>query len=191
MLLLSCDFFGNNNRRNLVEGKKKDYNLPHHHRGKLSPYEPGPFSSIELSKKEEQLLENGKSVMKQSLPKPGEVAGGAVCVQDVMAPKDAVWHQILDLDSYPSKVGKVSVSKNYCTNKNDDGTHTVKTRMVMNVMPGYKYESYYDHTVSLEKDSLVWTLDYDKTSDFDDVAGHCHLEDHPSKQGCTRVFLCL
>ena len=25
-------------------------------------------------------------------------------------------------------------------------------------------------------------------SDFDDVAGHWHLEDHPTKPGCTRVF---
>lgn len=31
-------------------------------------------------------------------------------------------------------------------------------------------------------------MDYDKTSDFDDVSGHWHLEDHPDKPGCTRVF---
>ena len=37
-------------------------------------------------------------------------------------------------------------------------------------------------------DSVTWTLDYDKLSDFDDVAGHWHLEDHPTKPGCTRVF---
>lgn len=35
---------------------------------------------------------------------------------------------------------------------------------------------------------MTWTLDYDKTSDFDDVSGHWHLEDHPSKPEWTRVF---
>jgi hypothetical protein len=35
---------------------------------------------------------------------------------------------------------------------------------------------------------LVWTLDYDKTSDFDDVVGHWHVEPHPKKPDCTRVF---
>jgi hypothetical protein len=31
-------------------------------------------------------------------------------------------------------------------------------------------------------------LDYEKASDFIDVAGHWHLEDHPNKPQCTRVF---
>ena len=50
-----------------------------------------------------------------------------------------------------------------------------------------QYESYYDHTFHPDKSSLTWTLDYDKTSDFDDVAGHWHVE--PSKQpACSRVY---
>ena len=35
---------------------------------------------------------------------------------------------------------------------------------------------------------MTWRLDYDKTSDFDDVSGHWHLEEHPEKPNCTRVF---
>lgn len=35
---------------------------------------------------------------------------------------------------------------------------------------------------------MIWTLDYDKTSDFDDVSGHWHLEEHPDDPNCTRVF---
>jgi len=35
---------------------------------------------------------------------------------------------------------------------------------------------------------MCWQLDYDKTSDFDDVSGHWHVEDHPTQQGATRVF---
>ena len=35
---------------------------------------------------------------------------------------------------------------------------------------------------------MTWRLDYEKTSDFDDVSGHWHLEEHPVKPSCTRVF---
>jgi hypothetical protein len=35
---------------------------------------------------------------------------------------------------------------------------------------------------------MTWTLDYDKTSDFDDVSGHWHVAEHPTKADCTRVF---
>lgn len=50
-----------------------------------------------------------------------------------------------------------------------------------------QYESYYDHTFHPDKSSLTWTLDYDKTSDFDDVAGHWHVG--PSNQpACSRVY---
>jgi len=39
-----------------------------------------------------------------------------------------------------------------------------------------------------KSDSVTWQLDYDKTSDFDDVAGHWHVEDHPKNPGHSRVF---
>ena len=35
---------------------------------------------------------------------------------------------------------------------------------------------------------MTWTLDYDKTSDFDDVSGHWHLEEAPYDATKTRVF---
>lgn len=44
-----------------------------------------------------------------------------------------------------------------------------------------QYTNYYDHTYVPEDDSVIWSLDYEKYSDFDDVAGHWHLEDHPTK----------
>lgn len=167
---------------------KKDYNKPHSHRGKLTPYEPGPFG-FSLSSKDESELARGKSVMKQSMPKPGEPpAGGAICVQDVEAPREAVWNQILDLDKYKGKVPKIAECKNYALGTRSGGAFNIKTKMVMNVMPGYKLTSFYDHIYRPEKNSVVWTLDYDKTSDFDDVSGHWHVEDHPTKPGCSRVF---
>ena len=52
----------------------------------------------------------------------------------------------------------------------------------------WQYENYYDHCYSPNHDSVTWSLDYDKTSDFDDVSGHWHVEEHPKKPGHSRVF---
>lgn len=114
---------------------KKDRDLPHPHQGLLKPYSPGPFESLKLDISDEKLLESGKPVMKQTQGE--DLGGGAICVQDVEAPKEAVWSQILDLDRYKGKVPKVAESKNYRVQQNPDGTCTIKTKMVVSVIPGY------------------------------------------------------
>ena len=107
--------------------------------GKLSPYSPGPFDVLKLGPKDEEALSQDKAVMKQI---PGEggkgnEGGRAICIQDVNAPKDAVWNQILDIDHYVGKVNKLKECKNYYVKKNGDGTSTIKTKMVVGVIPGY------------------------------------------------------
>jgi hypothetical protein len=125
----------------VVECKKKDRNVPHGHFGTLKPHVPGPLLDVTLQPADEKQLSAGKSVMKQVLPKPGdkdeEAAGGVFCVQDIEAPKQAVWRQILGMDEYVSKVAKVLECKNYDVYKNDDGTITIKTRQRLGVLPGY------------------------------------------------------
>ena len=120
---------------------KKNFDAPHHHKGVLSPYEAGPFE-LELESDDLDILKSGKPVMKQAPPKDGELAGGAICVQDIAAPKEAVWAQILDLDGYKGKVPKINECKNYKVQKNEDGSCTVKTKMVVGVVPGYSVSSY-------------------------------------------------
>jgi hypothetical protein len=51
-----------------------------------------------------------------------------------------------------------------------------------------QYESYYDHSYYKEQSSLTWKLDYDRTSDFEDVSGHWHVEPHPKVSRASRVF---
>merc|ERR1712176_499989 len=128
-------------------------------------------------------------IMKQ-IPDPGSKQGGrAICVQDVNAPKSAVWNQILNLNDYEKKVSKLKHCKNYFFERNEeDGTYRIKTKFAISVIPGYGYEYYCDHKFFPKLDSLTWSLDYDKLSDFDDVAGHWHVDDHPGKQGCSRLF---
>ena len=77
--------------------------------------------------------------MKQLPADDGDENGGkAICIQDVAAPKKAVWNQILDLNSYKGKVSKLKECKNYHFNVNRlAGTVNIKTKMVIGVMPGY------------------------------------------------------
>ena len=77
--------------------------------------------------------------MKQVMPKPGEAdsAGGVFCVQDIEAPKAAVWNQILGMDEYEKKVAKVLECKNYEVHRNENGSITIKTRQKLGVLPGY------------------------------------------------------
>jgi hypothetical protein len=121
----------------LTSEAKKNRDLPHSHSGILSPYEPGPFLDLKLDSSDEKQLADGKPVMKQTVAKDGELGGGAICVQDINAPKEAVWGQILDLDGYKGKVPKVNEAKNYFVRENPDGTTTVKTKMALGIIPGY------------------------------------------------------
>ncbi len=71
-----------------------------------------------------------------------ELAGKAICIQDVAAPKKAVWNQILDLNSYKGKVSGLKECKNYLFKVNSrEGTVKIKTKMVIGVMPGYSVRS--------------------------------------------------
>jgi hypothetical protein len=129
---------------------KKDRNSAHGHRGLLRPYKPGPFENMKLSRQDLSKLEQGESVTKQTMPSEEDPAGGAICIQDVDAPKEAVWNQILDLDSYVGKVSKVNKCKNYYVGKNKDGSSTIKTKMVLGVLPGYSVRALIAFCVCLQ-----------------------------------------
>lgn len=118
---------------------KKDRNAHHGHNGVMpSYYEPGPFD-LSLKASDESALSSGKSVMKQSMPEKGkeESGGGVICVQDIEAPKQAVWNQILRMDDYVKKVPKVLECKNYDVHRGPSGNIIMKTRQKLGVLPGY------------------------------------------------------
>lgn len=119
-----------------VNGANRD--APHGHNGVMKPYAPGPFG-MEILKEDEETLQKGNPVMKHLPPDDPEdkLGGKAICVQDIDAPKSAIWRQILDLDSYVGKVNKVKECKNYLVKDKGDGTVQVKTKMVLGVLPGY------------------------------------------------------
>ncbi len=118
---------------------RQNRNTPHDHRGKLTPYAPGPFLNLSLDNGDEKTLSGGNAVMKVLADEDEPSGGGkSICVQDVEAPKEAVWNQILDLDHYVGKVSKLKECSNYLVKTRPDGTFQVKTKMVVGVMPGYK-----------------------------------------------------
>jgi len=126
-----------------VQGRSVNRNTPHSHHGRLTPYSPGPFSDFHLQTEDEQILAEGKPVMKQvadtSATQKDEGQGGrAICIQDIHATKEAVWRQILDIDCYGDKVSSVKECKNYSFQVKDKaGKVQFKTKMVIGVMPGY------------------------------------------------------
>jgi hypothetical protein len=128
---------------------RKECNVPHGHYGLIKAHEPGPFD-VTLKESDEKELSSGKSVMKQVMPKPGvdDSAGGVFCVQDIEAPKDAVWNQILGMDDYVKKVSKVLECKNYQVQKNENGSITIKTRQKLGVLPGYSVRTEVVHFCS-------------------------------------------
>jgi hypothetical protein len=122
-----------------VSARGINRNQPHSHRGKLHPYTPGAFHNLQLSNADEQKLSQGEAVMKQTMPTGGsDESGSAICVQDIHAPHEAVWYQILDLDHYTDKISKLKECKNYFVQKNShEGTYRIKTKQVLGVLPGY------------------------------------------------------
>ena len=150
----SSSYYGSSNVIVTVVEAKIDRNLPHGHRGKLQPYPPGPFVGLTLTKEDEKTLDNGDSVMKQTIPSDGSsstsTGGAAICVQDVQAPITAVWSQILHMEEYPKKVNKVLKCENYYIQpeeqeqvKNvvpvtkDYTILRIKTKQILGVLPGY------------------------------------------------------
>ncbi len=122
----------------IAESRKIDRDAGHHHTGILKQYIAGAFG-MNVNADDEAVLEKGNPVMKQLPPDdPSDKLGGkAICVQDIKAPKKAVWRQILDMDSYVGKVNKVKECKNYSVKPNGDGSIQIKTKQVLGVMPGY------------------------------------------------------
>ena len=119
---------------------KKDRNQPHRHKGLLNPYQPNSFDAVSVTNKDENQLALGKSVTKQSIPRgkaadSGPQAGGALCIQDVNAPVEAVWYQILDFNNYKSKVPNIKTCQNYLVQEQGK-TVNIKTRMILSALPG-------------------------------------------------------
>lgn len=160
-----------------------DFNAPHSHTGKVSPFSPGD-PKVDLSKAKSILLSG--SPYQTTIHVPGSTSGRGLVVQDVHAPPDVVWGRILDFDHYTDMVPKTAESKNYqvlqhkVTRKDPlPLEQTIYTKMKVGLPLIPKLTFFVKHLYYPALNSLTWTLDYSKKSDFDDSVGYWYVIPHP------------
>lgn len=118
--------------------------------------------------------------------------GRGLVVQDVNAPTDIVWGKILDYDNYAKMVPKTVESKNYKVEKikpakKNHLSQIIYTRMKVG-FPMLKLEFFIKHFYYPALNSLTWTLDYSKKSDFNDSCGYWYVIPHPDNKSMTRLY---
>jgi len=177
-------------RSSLLFCEASSFNEPHAHTGVVTPFQPGD-PKITLDQKATAILNSGKPYQTQTAA--GESGGRGLVVQDIHADPSIVWGRILDYDNYANMVPKTISSSNYRIEKNPKAggkqkhSQTIYTRMTVG-FPILKLEFFIKHLHFPGLDSLTWTLDYSKQSDFDDSCGFWYVIPHPQKLGWTRVF---
>jgi len=173
---------------NLQYVKASSFTEPHDHQGLVTPFSPGD-PKIALDKKSLAILASGKPYQTQIQSGTG---GRGLVVQDVDAPTDVVWGRILDYDNYAKMVPKTVESKNYKVQtmkptKKDPLSQIIYTRMKVG-FPVLKLEFFIKHLYYPSLNSLTWTLDYSKKSDFNDSCGFWFVIPHPEDDKKTRLF---
>lgn len=165
------------------------FNEPHAHQGKVTPFSPGD-PNIKLDSKAIKILNSGQPYQTQTT---SGTSGRGIVVQDVDAPIQIIWKTILDFDNYNKMVPKTIESKNYnvekvkATKKNPL-SQIIYTRMKVG-FPVLKLEFFVKHLYYENLNSLTWTLDYTKKSDFDDSCGFWYVV--PLSEEKSRVYYSL
>ena len=156
----------------------------HPHQGKVTPFQHGD-PKVKLDGKAITILKQGKPYQTQI---QSGSSGRGMVVQDVKAPTNIVWDRILDYNNYAKMVPKTIDSKNYKVEKHRDGSQTIYTRMKIGMGP-VRLTFYVKHDYQPKLNSMTWTLDYAKKSDFDDSCGYWFVIPHPDNPDeWTRVF---
>ncbi len=159
-----------------------DSGKPHPHSGVL-PRPPQPPVPPALSAEDLVKLARGEPVLRQMQDKSGEDAGGqGVAVLDIHAEPAAIWALLTDFDKYEDRVPNVMT----CEVLEHVGD-TYKVHFVIGI-PLVPIEYWVVDTFRPEQGYLTWTLDYAKSSDFDDTTGFWLVEPIPDKPGWSRAW---
>lgn len=157
-----------------------DVSQPHPHQGEIPRLSMDGKPEVTLSDADMKTIEAGDLWM-WSQEKDG--VGSGVGIRDIAAPPEVVFGQISDLEGY---VGKVPMLYSLKIDSKKDGVE--KAVYSIRVIPGYYFEYFVEHHPSKDKRTLLFFLDYNRSSDFSDMQGKWYLEDHPTKKGWTRVY---
>ena len=160
-----------------------DKNKPHGHKGVLEVYSGKPLPCKPTGEQQKK-LDKGEPVMFNE--RSGK-SGRGVVIQDVNSPPSICMDKIRDLPRYPKMVPHVKSMDIYENKKFLNGTVKVGAKYNIGLL-GMGFGYFLMHTYQPKYNTLTWTLDYSKNSDFDDNVGHWQVMPHPSKRGWTRVL---
>mmetsp|Transcript_31820 Transcript_31820/g.53690 ORF Transcript_31820/g.53690 Transcript_31820/m.53690 type:complete len:290 (-) Transcript_31820:1361-2230(-) len=156
---------------------------PHGHQGVLKPYDGTPLP-LKITSSQSSKLDKGDSV--QYNERDGK-SGMGVVIQDVNASIPITMDRIRDLTNYKNMVPHVKKVEIYHNEKFINGTSKTGAKFDLGLM-GIRVSYFLLLTHEPKHNTLTWTLDYSKNSDFDDNCGHWQLQPHPTKKGWTRVL---
>ena len=166
-----------------LEAGAEDATRSHAHKGifrRLTPGSPHSAGLRMTAAARKRLLESSKpesSVM--ALPEsPTSPKGTMRCssIQLVHAPVNAIWETLTDLPSYPKFVGGISAVEPYSTRKTLTGGQLFCAHYTLCVGPLYKVKYFVEHRHEPLQKSMVWQLDYSRSSDVYDSVGYWHVE---------------
>lgn len=163
--------------------RASDDKKPHGHQGVLEPYSGLPIP-MKLTGDQKSKLEKGEAVMYNE--RSGS-SGRGIVIQDVNASSTICMSMIRDLENYNKMVPHVKKVNIYSNEKFANGTSQVCAKFDIGLM-GMRFGYFLKLTHMPKYDTLTWTLDYTKNSDFDDNVGHWQLMPHPTKKGFTRIL---
>ena len=190
-LLLLLILGPNPNEHRLLLVHASDPNAPHAHTGKQQPFSPGD-PNVNLDRKALSILSSGKP-FQTTIHVPGSTSGRGLVVQEVHAPPNVVWDRILDFDHYADMVPRTFECKSYHVQRQNPTKHDAleeiiftKFKIGLPLIP--KMTFYVKHLYYPALNSLTWTLDYSKKSDFDDSVGYWYVVPHPDRPEWSRVY---
>lgn len=153
-----------------------DERKPHHHQGILKPYS-GEHIPYTITKEDVEKL--GKGGFVTQLTREGKSGRGTI-IQDVDAPPHVCMDRIRDLKNYKKVVPNLKSITNIEVTKEADGSEVITSKWNVGVsLVGFTY--FLKLRYDAKYNTYSWTLDYSKSSDFDDNTGFWQVLPHPDK----------
>jgi len=163
-----------------------DPSTAHMHNGVFKQYSVGPpkKAGFKLTNAEIERITSSSNAECSvvGLPvSPTSPKGTMRCtsVQEIAAPPEIVWALLLDFPRYPKFVGGITACQPYQRRRTLTGGKVICSQYTAAVGP-FKLRYYIEHTFEPLQHSMVWHLDYSRSSDIFDSVGYWYVEQRPA-----------
>lgn len=154
-------------------------------RSKLKPFSPGLPTDVHVDAAMKKLLASGKPWY---FSKTSGNAGLGRAVMDIRASPHVIWKQLLDFHHYGKKVPGVRKCHIY-KRERYLASERLFVKFESPVVPGITFVFHCNILYEPLKNSMTWTLDFDKKNDLEDIQGHWHVSPiSDSGDAMSRVF---